>query len=355
MQPDAISEPRCVHERAGGLDIEAFPEFAALLIASQDYAALSGRRFRAGSFDELLEASDRTELTGVCNDAALRLEAKHAAVAVVAEFRKRLKYGDESLTEEMERASSEVLAESVRNGMVGTCQKLELWPPYPPPEGSDENDCDWEGSADTLDVVAQRLFNDEMLRPRCPVCGLDILVRRAVTASYIVDFSYDAGLELPPMPPKYEILYNEFTAAAFRWEQEHRPGESLCSLTIDERRHQETWVASRLLGRRGSRRRATIGKIRSLWRRSFADGGQESHLETSDLQSVSTMTCCSDCDNEEFSGVESSFSMPSGRDSILTQIEQSPRNVMAFCFDPEQEIACIGSDSAHSCVDVWQL
>lgn len=193
------------------LDEESFPCFAPLLSASQAYASHSGCRFRSSDFCDL-PVEDSTDVievrrTSKATDedaeasACRRLVAKLQAAPAVASFAKRLRAGERELVEEMTRAYDVVMNESVRNAMVAGFRELGLWPPSPAPTGIEDSDCDFEDLSAPIPVIAQRIYNDETHRRRdSDLFGSTVSSRhcqRATTASYLVDFVYETGVQLP--------------------------------------------------------------------------------------------------------------------------------------------------------------
>mmetsp|Transcript_42862 Transcript_42862/g.118508 ORF Transcript_42862/g.118508 Transcript_42862/m.118508 type:complete len:690 (-) Transcript_42862:77-2146(-) len=216
------------------LDVAAFPRFGPFLDACQDYAALSGSRFNTGSFralsttdssDSELELAPQTngdvreERAGHTHTGA-RLAAKLRAEPQVNEFAQRLRSGDWALQEELERASRIVMAECVRNSVITTCRRLELWPPLPTPNGVAPGDCSYEDMSAPLDEIAQRAYNDEARRSNDEVLGATGgLARRALTASYLIDFASEVGVPLPRVPETFQNMFAELELRTQEWEE----------------------------------------------------------------------------------------------------------------------------------------
>jgi len=59
------------------------------------------------------------------------------------------------------------------------------------------------------------------------------LARRALTASYIVDFAHEIGIALPPMPETYEAMLADLDLRTQEWEMEHA-SESLSKAVSSE-------------------------------------------------------------------------------------------------------------------------
>jgi hypothetical protein len=142
---------------------------------------------------------------------------------MVDEFATRLCAGEAGLVEEMERAYRIVMAESVRNAMVGMFQALEMFPPAPPPAGVEDDDCGFEDVSAPLPVIAQRLYNDQVRRVSDTTGGPGRLEQRAKTAAFIVDFTEVNGVKLPPMPETQASMLKEFVERTNEFEQQ-KPG-----------------------------------------------------------------------------------------------------------------------------------
>lgn len=205
------------------LDTEAFRRFAPLLTACQGYASHSGCRFRSNSFSGI-PSSKQSQSEGRQSEAASppvvsaarardsgpRLAAKLHAVPVVREFGARLRAGELGLVEEIDRAFRIVMAESVRNAMLGMFQALGMFPPAPPPPGIGDDDCSYEDVAAPLPVIAQRLYNDQARRVSDTTGGPCRLQQRAMTAAFLVDFADGVGAKLPPMSETQQSMLKEF-------------------------------------------------------------------------------------------------------------------------------------------------
>jgi hypothetical protein len=217
----------CIEET---LDEAAFKRFAPLLAASQRYASLSGCRFQNTSFRGVPRCPESTpEPAEMSHDSGPRFAAKIKAAPLVDEFAARLRAGEPGLVEEMERAHRIVMAESVRNAMIGMFQALEMFPPAPPPDGIEDDDCAFEDVSAPLPAIAQRLYNDQARRVSDTTGGPGRLERRAMTAAFIVDFTDEAGVELPPMPETQASMLKEFVERTNEF-AEQKPGS-------DKRRH----------------------------------------------------------------------------------------------------------------------
>ncbi|CAE8636302.1 unnamed protein product, partial [Polarella glacialis] len=185
----------------------AFPPFRELLDACQDYAELSGCRFQNRAF---------TEAPASVTAQSLALQAAvQKAAHTVEEFTRRLLAKEEALNECVERAHRFVMAESVRAGIVATCREVGLWPPVPPPEGVLEDDYAFQDTTATLPVLAQRAYNDEARRNRDEL--LHPLIRRATTASFIVDFATESGLPPPTLSEQHHEMLEEFMSRVEEW------------------------------------------------------------------------------------------------------------------------------------------
>lgn len=181
------------------LDGEAFPPFRDLLEACQDYAALSGCRFQLRVFESQVSSN----------------EAVAKAAPVVQEFMKRVMAKEEGLSECVERAHRFVMAESVRAGIVATCREVGLWPPRPRPCEVQVDDCAYQDTTAPLPVIAQRAFNDEDRRTKDEL--LQPLLKRATTASFLVDFVTEAGLPPPTLNQQHHEMLEEFMTRVEEW------------------------------------------------------------------------------------------------------------------------------------------
>lgn len=217
----------------GCLEESAFKRFGPLLRACQGYAGHSGCRFRSSSFDGL-ERFASSSVAGVepvevpaarGRDSGPRLAAKLASAETVAEFQRRLAGGDETLSEEVDRAYRIVMAESVRNGMMGMFQTLDMFPPVPAPSDVCDDDCCYEDVSADLAVIAQRLYNDQVRRLSTDCGGPGLLQRRALTAAFIVDFAEASGYKLPAIPETQQSMLKETSARV--QEELRRRGETV--------------------------------------------------------------------------------------------------------------------------------
>lgn len=192
------------------LDEESFKSFAPFLRASQEYSELSGCRFRCSSFQR----------ENSCSEGRPGVEARLRAAPVVHEFAERLRGGDAALLEELDRAFRLVMAESVRNSIMSTCQQLGVFPPSPEFVDVGAEDCAYEDVSESLPVIAQRLYHDQARR------GTAVGVRlgtRALTAAYIVDFAAEIGVPLPEMPETQALMLQEFASRVAEWEAQKEP------------------------------------------------------------------------------------------------------------------------------------
>merc|ERR1712190_33847 len=94
------------------------------------------------------------------------------------------------------------------------------WPPTLSQVGVEDDDCSYEDVSSSLPVIAQRMFNDEIRRKNTliGVGGLSRLRRRAMTASFIIDFAQEAGVEIPDMPETHVMMLQEFSCRIAEWE-----------------------------------------------------------------------------------------------------------------------------------------
>lgn len=217
----AVSAERCEASgpRSRPLDVGAFPAFAGLLEASQEYARLSGCRFRSRDFEGLRNAPTGNDTTGLpfcmrAVDEDHRHAAKLAALDAIQEFSKRVRDGERELIEELDDACRLATEEGIRSAMVTTCQRLELWPPSSTLVSTQPPTTEFQ--AESLPARAQRLYEEEMARHG----GEDQALQRARTAAFLADFGHAAGAPEPPMPEHQALAFQEFTETALKWEQQ---------------------------------------------------------------------------------------------------------------------------------------
>eukprot|EP00435_Cladocopium_sp_Y103_P043359 s254_g12.t1 len=188
----------------GFLDAKAFPHFSVLLQAAEGYARHSGCRFRKGSFSELPTDGDEAP-------EGSRLATKLHAAPTVQEFMEKVRgQTDQALATELNEAFNILWSESMRCSMAARCQQLDLWPPYPPPEGIEATDVDCSKDTSSLFAMAQRLYNQDQQRNASST-------RLLSTASFLADFAFEAGLPTPqffltrdPVTEKFETLAEEY-------------------------------------------------------------------------------------------------------------------------------------------------
>eukprot|EP00929_Paragymnodinium_shiwhaense_P009593 TRINITY_DN113805_c0_g1_i1.p1 TRINITY_DN113805_c0_g1~~TRINITY_DN113805_c0_g1_i1.p1 ORF type:complete len:706 (-),score=201.11 TRINITY_DN113805_c0_g1_i1:229-2346(-) len=222
--PERVAPPAANRQvpRQKQLDEESFPLFRELLVASQDYAELSGCRFRGDCFD-LAQRDDAC----FAEELARRVvapDAEKAAIMkarpVVQKYMELLRADDEGLHAELERARQFVFRETLRVSIKVTCQRLELWPPRPAPESVDENDFSYEDLSEPLDIIAQRAFNydDKMEKGDDGLCFIH---RRTMTASYLVDFASEIGLgnESSKMGDTFKGMLADLNLRTLEWEE----------------------------------------------------------------------------------------------------------------------------------------
>mmetsp|Transcript_139766 Transcript_139766/g.267942 ORF Transcript_139766/g.267942 Transcript_139766/m.267942 type:complete len:406 (-) Transcript_139766:95-1312(-) len=203
------------------LDEHAFPLFAPLLNASQAYAARSGFRFRNSDFED---AHDPDE-----PDAASNAAVMNQLLPVIHKFSERLKSGDAALIEEFGRAYEIVMMESVRNAMAAAFHELNLWPPHPAPD-VEQDDCAFQDLSAPMPVVAQRLYNEEILRQEDANSGgghgLGQRFRQAMTASFLVDFASEIGAvsQLCSKANEHVTMLKDFHRLVEDWEKEKTRG-----------------------------------------------------------------------------------------------------------------------------------
>lgn len=201
-----------VNER---LDAEAFPAFTTLLVACQEYAELSGSRFKKGYFREFDEEVAKAKLQSCSGELPPLVTAKLKAAPVVNDYVQRMRKGDQALLDGIDSAHRSVMAESIRSAVVATCQELQLWPPRPTPRGIDVSDCAYQDMTAMLPEIAQRAYNDETRRKT--ENALRPLVRRATTASFIMDFAGEAAGVAPPILESHHEMLEDFMERVEEW------------------------------------------------------------------------------------------------------------------------------------------
>jgi hypothetical protein len=203
------------------LDEEAFPAFAALLSASQGYVEFSGCRFSMVAFDGIeYDASSRMHTVSEQRscDAGPLLAAKLRAAAQVRSFAERLQQREPELAQDLDRAFDVVMKESARNTMIAACKELEIFPPPVAPFTVDDSDCSWEDTSAPLLFTAQRLYNDEAKRLIEIVTGENPARRSARTASCIVEFADEVGVEVPKLSQAHTEMLRQFDQKVSMWQ-----------------------------------------------------------------------------------------------------------------------------------------
>lgn len=201
------------------LDAQAFPPFGELLEACQDYAILSGCRFQSYAFDG-------SDVSGKMANLEEWKAAVQKAMPKVNEFRKRVQAQEPLLMESIDLAFRLISAEGVRSGIVATCQEMGLWPPND--VSISDDDCAFQDTTAPLPLIAQRAYNDEMRREREE--SLQMVYRKATTASFLVDFVTEAGLTLPSLTESYREMLDEFMKRVEEWSQGASSRFDLCPL-----------------------------------------------------------------------------------------------------------------------------
>jgi len=155
------------------------------------------------------------------------------------------------------------MVESVRNAMVGMFKALDMFPPAPPPAMVDDEDCAYEDVTAPLPAVAQRLYNDQVRR--LSDCGDDAgfagrLYRRAMTASFIVDFASAQGIPLPQVSETQQSMLRELSDRVA--EETRRRGAS----EADQTRAREAFLESLGAGSGAEKLRQEADKF---WKRNW--------------------------------------------------------------------------------------
>jgi len=204
------------YNRADVLDMHSFKHFKSFLTMSQDYARLSGCRFLADALEDTIVKTPSGASSASSSEDPMRA-AKKQLQPRGREFAERLHANEPALVEELHRAFRLVMAESARNEMIATLQALSMWPPSE--QGIDEDDCSYEDSSVALPVIAQRLYNEDRRRHHAAEQegGTCPLRRRAMTASYLVDFAHVVGMPLPALPETQKLMLQDFSLRVEEW------------------------------------------------------------------------------------------------------------------------------------------
>lgn len=244
---ELASEPdnEAYNNEDGVLLVDAFPHFALLLIACQDYARLSECKFSSESFRGVLEGIVDLEIPGAEPGAQRRPEtwlplsvyglvAECRAAPAVGSFAGRLLAGEPGLVEELHRSSHLVVSESMRRAMTAALAQCGVWPP---PPGVDDRDCSYEDTSAPLLVIARRAYNDEVRRASEAALngGISRVQQKVQTALFIVSFAQEIGAPMPAVPHTYSLMLVEFAARVAEWEEEHRRAAARNSRAVDVR------------------------------------------------------------------------------------------------------------------------
>lgn len=215
-QVEVFEEYFNAQEEPRPLDANLFPSFEKLILACQTYASLSGCRFSISAFDGIdCDAATRVPVVDQdrSKDEGPLLSAKLRAVRSVKDFAKRLKSGEPELLQDLTRAFHLVMKETARNSMIAYCKAEDFFPPLPAPSSVDDQDCSWdEVGLASAPVIAQRLYNDEVLR-----LGDAGALVRAKTASFVVEFADEVGVELPNLPSERTNMLQQFQQDLASW------------------------------------------------------------------------------------------------------------------------------------------
>ena len=211
------------------LDGEAFPSFASLLEACDDYAGHSGCRFIlqhfVGILDDMTEQDPgalRVAGSARSSDSGPLLAAKLAAAPETRRVAGLLRDGDSSLVKEVNLANQVIAEESLHNAMSATFKALDLWPPSPP-SGVSRDDCAYRDFTAPLPVIAQRTYNEKARRLADMVGSKERAQRIGQTASFILDFAKET-CDLAPTPLQEEQrLLERFTDMVAAYQNPEAP------------------------------------------------------------------------------------------------------------------------------------
>lgn len=256
------SDPNKALAIANRLDANVFPPFSQLLNSCEDYCRFSGSRFRSASFDKICEndtdiGDESSELSDLAvgphssDDAEPRVAAKLRALSSVREFAQRVRAGEPELIQELDTAFALLMSESVRNAMVATCRKMDLWPP-PPSLLSSAVDMGASRWADALPVplLAHRLYEEDIARRTADEGGAGVedqgaaAARAARTAAFLVDFAAENGVRQPEMAEAQARRLSDFSAHAAEWEHRRQMQCSFRESPRRSRREHRTWRAA---------------------------------------------------------------------------------------------------------------
>merc|ERR1712039_77696 len=120
-----------------------------------------------------------------------------------------------------------------------TFPRLGLWPPVPPPSSVKQDDYDYHDTSMAVEIIAQRLYNDEQRRQDAAsvdgVCRQQLL---ATTAMFITEFADQQGYQLPDMPHHCAKSLDQFSARVAEWESTHDDQQIL---PASDHHAKETW------------------------------------------------------------------------------------------------------------------
>mmetsp|Transcript_18298 Transcript_18298/g.29327 ORF Transcript_18298/g.29327 Transcript_18298/m.29327 type:complete len:303 (-) Transcript_18298:81-989(-) len=210
------------------MDAKAFPHFARLLDACGAFAAITGGRYTSAIFHDFSIGGDR----GV--------EARKPALPVVAEYICQISEADasSSLLAEFRIAEKMVLREAVFVSMVATCRSVELWPAK---ADIAIDDTTYQDMSETLDVIAQRLFN--FVKARSDADEENMHQQRMFAASFVVEFGREHGFQPGEPDLLAETMLFEFLARVRDWGQNERQEVQPCleSLPPSLRERADKW------------------------------------------------------------------------------------------------------------------
>lgn len=185
------------------------------------------------------------------DDDCPRLAAKLHALPSVREFARRVRASEPELIQELDTAFALLMSESVRNAMVATCRKMDLWPPPTSSLRSGGGTVDMGASrwADALPLplLAQRLYEEEAARHAADEGGAGAeeqgaaAARAARTAAFLVDFAAENVVWKPEMADAQARRLSDFIAHAAEWEHRRQMQSSFREMPRRSKREKQTW------------------------------------------------------------------------------------------------------------------
>jgi hypothetical protein len=186
--------------RTMSFDKASFPSFRPFLEVLEEYAKISGYRFKESDFNEEFEVIGPS------------------INKVVKEYTDRIRAGDTDLLHEIGTASRLSEQEGIKNVMIATCKELKLWPPSTPDR---LESIAYSDTSEPLDAIAWALFNHDQGVRETNYESHKQLLR---TASFLVDYAHAIGsINLTETSKGGSQLLLEFLERAKEWTERHAP------------------------------------------------------------------------------------------------------------------------------------